>query len=69
MILKTNGSDKSGTHWGKILYFPPKKDIFGLKNFVIYNDQKTIEKILIVVENIKRIDNKLIDLQGLENFV
>ena len=65
MISNTDQSKKSGTHWCGTLDIHPKREIFffnafgiiGLKNF--QDDQKTIEKILIGIEKMKRTENKL----------
>ena len=67
LIANTDGSDKKGTHWWSILDIEPKADIFffdtfgvdGLKNFIIQDDKKVIEKILFGSEQLTRTDLKI----------
>ena len=67
IIAKTDASSKSGTHWWNILDIEPKTDIFlldsfgldGLKNFIIQDDRKVIEKILFGTKQMTRTDNKI----------
>ena len=55
MIMNTDRSGKKGTHWWRFLKISFKEQIFlfdsygfvGLKEFIIYNDRKTIDKFLI----------------------
>ena len=56
IIASTDASNKSGTYWWSILKIEPKADIFffdscgidGLKNFIIQDDRKVLEKTLII---------------------
>ena len=67
IIAKTDAFSKSGTHWWNILDIEPKTEIFlldsfgldGLKNFIIQNDRKVIEKILFGTKQMTRTDNKI----------
>ena len=67
LISNTDRSDKKGMHWWNIFDIEPKNEIFlfdsfgveELKNFIIQDDGKIINKIITGIENIERIDNKL----------
>ena len=66
MIANTGSSDKGGTHWWSILDIDPKTDFFffsfgvnGLKNFIIQDDKKVIEKTFFGTEKLTRADNKI----------
>ena len=67
LILNTDRSDKKGTHWCSIFNIQPKNEFFlfdsfgieGLKNFIIQDDRKIIDKIMTGIENIETADNKL----------
>ena len=66
LIANTDSSDKDGTHWDSILDIEPKTDFFfysfgieSLKNFIIQDDKKIVEKILSGIEKMTRTDNKL----------
>ena len=67
IIANTDASDKTGTHWWSILDIEPRNDILlfdlfgldGLKNFIIQDDKKTIDKILIRIEQMNKTDKKL----------
>ena len=67
LISNTDGLTKSGEHWWSILQIEPKKDLFfldlfgydGLKNFIVTDDKKTVQKILNGIETMDRKDNKL----------
>ena len=67
IIANTDASDKTGTHWWSILDIEPRNDILlfdlfgldGLKNFIIQDDKKTIDKILIGIEQMNKTDKKL----------
>ena len=58
IIPNTDSSEKGGTHWRSILDIEPKTDIFcfnsfsldGPKHFIIQEDRKVIEKILLGTE-------------------
>ena len=67
LIENTNQSDKAGTHWWSILHIDPKRNsllfdsfgVKGLKNFIIQDDKKIVEKVIKGIEKIERKDNKL----------
>ena len=67
IIANTDSSKKSGTHWWSILDIEPRTDIFffdsygieGLKHFIIQDDKKIVDKILIGIEKMDRTDNKI----------
>ena len=67
IIANTDESSKSGTHWWSILDIEPRTDIFffdsygieGLKRFIIQDDKKIVDKILIGIEKMDRSDNKI----------
>ena len=67
IIANTDASDKTGTHWWSILDIEPRNDILlfdsfgldGLKNFIIQDDKKTIDKILIEIEQMNKTDKKI----------
>ena len=66
IIANTDSSGKSGTHWWSILDIEPKTDISffhsfgldGLRHFIIQDDKKVIEKILLGTEKMTRTDIK-----------
>ena len=66
VIANTDDRQKDGTHWWSILDFEPKTDIFffnsyglsGLKHFIIQDDRKITDKILIGIDKMDRTDNK-----------
>ena len=55
IIVNTDANNKKGTHWWSILNMEPKNELFffdsfgldGLKHFIIQDDRKIIDKILI----------------------
>ena len=67
VIANTDNSQKGGTYWWSILDFEPKTDIFffdsygldGLKHFIIQDDRKIIDKILMGIDKMDRTDNKI----------
>ena len=67
IIANTDSSDKKGTHWWSILDIDPKNEIFYfdsfgldvLKQFIIQDDKKTVHKILVGIEQMKRTDQKI----------
>ena len=67
IISNTNKNNKKGTHWWSILDIEPRNDSFffdsfgldGLKHFIIQDDKKIIDKILIGIEQMNRTDQKL----------
>ena len=67
IIASTDNSSKSGTHWWSILDIEPRTDIFffdsygieGLKHFIIQDDKKIVDKILVGIDKMDRSDNKI----------
>ena len=67
IIANIDDSEKDRTHWSSILDIEPKTDIFffdsygldGLKHFIIQDDRKIIDKILIGIDKMDRTDKKL----------
>ena len=67
IIMNTDRSDKSGTHWWSFLDLHPKKEIFlfdsfgftGLKKFIIDNDEKLINKVLFNLKKFNKNDRKI----------
>ena len=67
IIANTDASDKPGVHWWSILDIEPRTDIFffdsygieGLKHFIIQDDRKIVDKILIGIEKMDRTDDKI----------
>ena len=67
IIANTDASDKPGVHWWSILDIEPRTDIFffdsygldGLKHFIIQDDKSIVDKILIGIEKMDRIDDKI----------
>ena len=67
IIANTNKDNKRGTHWWSILDIEPRNDIFffdsfgldGLKHFIIQDDKKIIDKILMGIEQMKTTDPKI----------
>ena len=67
MIIYTDRSNKKGTHWQSVLKLYNKKTLFlfdsfdfeGLKQFIILNDRKLIDKILFDLIKFNEKDNKI----------
>ena len=67
IIANTDDGSKSGTHWWSILDIEPRTDIFffdsygieGLKHFIIQDDRKIVDKILVGIEKMDGSDNKI----------
>ena len=67
IIANTDSSKKSAMHWWSILDIEPRTDIFffdsygieGLKRFIIEDDKKIVDKILIGIEKMDKSDNKI----------
>ena len=67
VIANTDADNKPGVHWWSILDIEPRDDIFffdsfdieGLKHFIIQDDKKTVEKILLGIEKMDRSDKKI----------
>ena len=65
--MNTDRSDKSCMHWWSFLDLHPRKEIFlfdsfgfeGFKKFIIDEDRKTLNKILLEIEKLKKKDNKV----------
>ena len=67
IIANRDSSDKDGVHWWSILDIGPRNDIFffdsfgldGLKHFIIQDDKKIVDKILIGIEQMDKTDQKI----------
>ena len=67
IIAITDANKKKGTHWWSILNIEPKNELFffdsfgldGLKHFIIQDDRKIIDKILIAIEQMNKTDQKI----------
>ena len=67
IIANTDDSSKPGKHWWSILDIEPRTDIFlfdsygieGLKHFIIQDDKKIVDKILVGIDKMDRSDNKI----------
>ena len=67
IIANRDSSDKDGVHWWSILDIGPRNDIFffdsfgldGLKHFIIQDDKKIVDKILIRIEQMNKTDQKI----------
>ena len=67
IIMNTDRSDKSGTHWWSCLDLHQKKEIFlfnsfgftGFQKFVIDNDIGILNKILFGIQKLKKKDKKI----------
>ena len=67
IIANTDLSNKRGVHWWSILDIEPRNDIFffdsfgldGLKKFIIQDDKKIVDKILIGIEQMNKTDQKI----------
>ena len=67
IIMNTDRSDKSGTHWWSFLDLHQKKEIFlfdsfgftGFQKFVIDNDVNILNKILFGIKKFKKNDQKI----------
>ena len=67
IIANTDVNNKKGTHWWSILNIEPKNELFffdsfgldGLKHFIIQDDRKIIDKILIGIEQMNKTDQKI----------
>ena len=66
VIANTDADNKPGVHWWSIIDIEPRNDIFffdsfgieGLKHFIIQDDKKTVEKILLGIEKMDRSGKK-----------
>ena len=67
VIANTDADNKPGIHWWSILDIEPRNNIFffdyfgieGLKHFIIQDDKKTVEKILLGIKKKDRSDKKV----------
>ena len=67
IIANTDNSEKPGVHWWSILNIEPTTDIFffdsfgldGLKHFIVQDDKHIVQKILLGVEKMTRIDKTI----------
>ena len=67
IIANTDANNKKRTHWWSILNVEPKNELFffdsfgldGLKYFIIQDDRKIIDKILIGIEQMNKTDQKI----------
>ena len=67
IIMNTDRSDRSGTHWWSFLDLHQKKEIFlfdsfgfeGLKKFIIDNDKKLLNKVLFNLNRFGKNDRKI----------
>ena len=67
IIANTDANNKKGRHWWSILNIEPKNELFffnsfgldGLKHFIIQDDRKIIDKILIGIEQMNKTDQKI----------
>ena len=67
VIMNTDQSDKSGTHWWSFLDLHERKEIFlfdsfgfeGFKKFVIDNDTNLLNKILFGIQKFQKKDQKI----------
>ena len=67
IIANTDLSNKRGVHWWSIFDIEPRNDIFffdsfgldGLKKFIIQDDKKIVDKILIGIEQMNKTDQKI----------
>ena len=67
IIANIDASNKKGTHWWSILNIEPRNELFffdsfsleGLKHFIIQDDKKIIDKILIGIEQMDKTDRKI----------
>ena len=68
IIANTDASNKEGTNSWNILNIEPRKELFsfdffgldGLKHFIIQDDKRIINKILIRIEQMNKTDQKII---------
>ena len=67
VIANTDADNKPGVHWWSILDIEPRNDICffdsfgieGLRHYIIQDDKKTVEKILLGIEKMDRSDKKI----------
>ena len=67
IIMNTDRSDRAGTHWWSFLDLHPKKEIFlfdnfgfeGFKKFIIDNDKRVLNKVLLGLNKFEKSDRKI----------
>ena len=67
IIANADADDKPGVHWWSISDIEPRTDVFifdsygldGLKHFIIQDDKPVVDKILLGIEKMDRINNKI----------
>ena len=67
MIMNTDRNDKEGEHWWSLLEISPKDQIFlfnsfgfiGLKEFIIDNDKKIVDRFFYGLEKLNKKDKKI----------
>ena len=67
IIANTDADNKKGTHWWSMLNTEARNELFffdsfgldGLKHFIIQDDRKIIDKILIGIEQMNKTDQKI----------
>ena len=65
--MNTDRSDKKGTHWWSFLDLHPRKEFFlfdsfgfqGFKEFIINEDRKALNRILLRIKKLKKKDNRV----------
>ena len=66
IMANTDSDDKKGVHWWSVLNIEPRNDLLffdsfgldGLKESIVTDDKKIVEKILVGIEQIDRTDQK-----------
>ena len=66
IMANTDSDDKKGVHWWSVLNIEPRNDLLffdsfgldGLKEFIVTDDKKIVEKILVGIEQMDRTDQK-----------
>ena len=67
IIANSDSSDKNDTHWWSTLDIKPRTDLFffylfgidGLKSFIMQDDKKVIEEIILETEQLTRTDSEI----------
>ena len=67
IIDNTDANNKKGMHWWSIVNIEPRHELFffdsfcldSLKHFIIQDDRKIIDKILIAIEQMNKTDQKI----------
>ena len=66
IMANTDSDDKKGVHWWSVLKIEPRNYLLffdssgldGLKEFIVTDDKKIVEKILVGIEQMDRTDQK-----------